>query len=116
MRTGSVQVVDAYECDASRLRSVDAMAAVFRALIEDLELHAVQDPVWHEFPGEGGVTGFVLLSESHISCHTYPEHGFAALDLYCCRDLADWPWAERLGELLGAGRVSVRAMDRGEER
>src|SRR5437763_9492825 len=32
----------------------------------------------------GGTSGFVLLAESHISIHTWPEHGYAAVDIYTC--------------------------------
>jgi S-adenosylmethionine decarboxylase len=39
---------------------------------------------WHHF-GEGfGVTGVVMLSESHMSIHTWPEHGLATIDVYMC--------------------------------
>ena len=39
---------------------------------------------WHHF-GEGcGVTGVLLLSESHMSIHTWPEHGYAAIDVFMC--------------------------------
>jgi S-adenosylmethionine decarboxylase len=70
------------------------------------------EPVWHVFPGEGGVTGMVLLTESHLVCHTYPEHASATFNLYCCRERPEWPWAVRLGELLGASEVTVRRLDR----
>jgi len=39
---------------------------------------------FHSFGGGKGVTGVVLLAESHISVHTWPEHGFAALDIFMC--------------------------------
>ncbi|PSJ80126.1 adenosylmethionine decarboxylase [Neisseria iguanae] len=39
---------------------------------------------FHSFGGEGGVTGVLLLAESHISIHTWPEHGFAAVDAFIC--------------------------------
>ena len=70
--------------------------------------------VWREFPGEGGITGLLLLTESHLACHTFPERGFAAFNLYCCQPREDWPWAERLREALRAQRVSVRRLARGE--
>jgi len=38
---------------------------------------------FHSFGG-GGVTGVVLLKESHISVHTWPEYGFAAVDVFMC--------------------------------
>lgn len=37
----------------------------------------------HPFPG-GGLTAFIMLSESHIAIHTYPEHGYLALDIFSC--------------------------------
>ncbi|MFY3550954.1 adenosylmethionine decarboxylase [Achromobacter insolitus] len=39
---------------------------------------------FHHFGDGAGVTGVVLLSESHISVHTWPEHRFAALDIFMC--------------------------------
>ena len=38
----------------------------------------------HDFPEGGGVTGVLLLAESHISVHTWPELNFAALDIFMC--------------------------------
>jgi S-adenosylmethionine decarboxylase len=61
------------------------------------------------------LTGFVILSESHLACHTYPEHGIITLNLYCCRPRPEWPWRERLGEILGASEVVVRDFARSVE-
>ena len=56
-----------------------------------------------------------MLAESHLSVHTFPEHGYAALNLYCCRPIAEWPWQEVLKEMLGASEVVVRTLARGGE-
>jgi S-adenosylmethionine decarboxylase len=56
----------------------------------------------------------VMLTESHLACHTYPEHGLAAINLYCCRPRPEWPWEERLAALLGATDVRVRKVERGQ--
>jgi S-adenosylmethionine decarboxylase len=111
---GTEWIVDAHVCDPSSLRSCAALGRLFACIVDELELHATGEPVWHVFPGQGGITGVLLLSESHLACHTFPERGFAAFDLYCCRPSQEWPWAERLAEALGAAQVRVRSVPRGE--
>ena len=45
--------------------------------------------MFHAFPGEGGVTGTVVLAESHLCLHTWPEHGYVSLDVFVCNYSAD---------------------------
>jgi S-adenosylmethionine decarboxylase len=111
---GTQWIVDAHGCDPSALRSCAALGRLFARIVDELGLHAVGEPVWHVFPAQGGITGVLLLSESHLACHTFPERGFAAFDLYCCRRSQEWPWAERLADALGAAEVRVRSVPRGE--
>jgi S-adenosylmethionine decarboxylase len=112
--TGTEWVVDAHGCDPLALRSREVLDAVFRRVVAELGLRAAGEVVWREFPEPGGITGLLLLTESHLACHTFPERGFAAFNLYCCRPREDWPWAERLQAALGARSVSVRRLARGE--
>jgi S-adenosylmethionine decarboxylase len=76
-------------------------------------LNVVGLPQWHKFSPDGGVTRLYLLTESHLSCHTYPESGIATFNLYCCNARPEWPWAARLTLLLGATSVSVQSISRG---
>jgi S-adenosylmethionine decarboxylase len=105
--------VDAFDCRADPLRSVPVFESLFAQLVDELGLHPVSPAVWHSFPETGGLTGLLLLSESHLACHTFPERAFAALNLYCCRPRRDWPWEDRLRQVLGARRVEVRKLSRG---
>ena len=82
-------------------------------VVDDLALRPLGS-VWHKFDGEGGVTGLVALTESHLACHTYPEHGTATFNLYCCRERPEWDWTHNLGEMLGARSVYVTKIDRGD--
>lgn len=106
-------VVEALGCDATRLREADRLRAACDGLLTELGLTALGPGLWHAFPFPGGVTGLYLLSESHLACHTYPEHGLATFNLYCCRPRPRWPWEERLAELLAATQVLVRCLPRG---
>ncbi len=113
MTTGQEWLVDAKGCDAERLRDAGALASLFEALIVALELKVVGTPQWHTFPAPGGVTGLALLSESHLTLHTFPEHGFAALNLYTCRERERPDFAPFLQKHLGATQVEVRELVRG---
>jgi len=113
MHAGMEYVVDAHRCDPARLRSLPQLQRLFDDLIRDLHLQPVEPAVWHLFPGQGGITGAVLLAESHLTIHTYPEASLAAINLYCCRPAASWDWDGRLRETLGARAVTVRELRRG---
>jgi S-adenosylmethionine decarboxylase len=109
---GVQYIVDASGCDPNALRSMAVLQSLFRDIIGSIGLTTIGAPLWHAFPGEGGVTGITMLSESHLSVHTYPETGHAAFDLYCCRPNAEWPWNDRLASALGATTVTVRVVPR----
>ena len=111
---GMEWLVDASGCDPARLRSVPCLRSLVESILADLRLYPVAPPLWHSFPGEAGVTGMVLLAESHLTVHTFPEHGTAALNLYCCNERPSWPWKERIAHALGATRVDVRSLSRGK--
>lgn len=110
---GCEWIVDASSCSFDRLRSLDSVRAVCERAVRELELQVVGQPLWRQFPEPGGVTGLYLLSESHLACHTWPESGVATFNLFSCRRRGDWPWRDRLREMLGADSVSVRIAERG---
>jgi len=115
MNVGTEWLVDAEGCSAELLRDIEAVRGVCEEVIAELSLRVVGEPMWHQFPQAGGVTGLYLLTESHLACHTFPETGLATFNLYCCRPRPPFAWEERLRVLLGTGRVIVRTAARGAE-
>lgn len=109
---GSEWVVEAYGCDAARLADLRTLQTVFHAIIAELALHPVAPPQWHQFPAPGGITGMVMLAESHLTVHTFPEHQSVCLNLFCCTPRQAWMWRERLQQLLGAEQVMSRVLTR----
>ena len=68
---------------ARNLSSLEAVETCLRSCIEAagatlLHIHL------HHFTPEGGISGVAVLAESHISIHSWPEHGYAALDVFMC--------------------------------
>jgi S-adenosylmethionine decarboxylase len=115
MKVGTEWLVDAAGCSPELLRDLQAVRATCAAILRDLKLKVVGDGqgLAHQFPSPGGVTMMYLLTESHLACHTYPEHGIATFSLSCCRPRPRWDWEEQLRSFLGATQVTVRSLPRG---
>ncbi len=105
-------MIEADGCAPQALRTRATLRALLDAVVDRLRLTVVGEPQWHDFSGEGGITGLYLLSESHLTVHTYPEHTLATLNLYACQPRPDFPWDAELRTRLGATRVQVRCIPR----
>ena len=85
---------DLYDCHCAPtlLRSEAAVAQLCRTHTEAAGLTVVGEK-WFSFPAPdeqpGGVTGTLLLAESHLAVHTWPELGHVTLDVYVCNYSAD---------------------------
>ena len=109
---GDAWLVAACGCDAERLADRASLAGLLDRVVNELALRPIGAGQWHVFPPPGGITGMLLLAESHLTVHTFPEHRSLCLNLFCCTPRSSWPFAERLAELLGAERVTVRHVER----
>jgi len=79
-------------CDTSLLIDADKLADLCRRAVEDARLTIVDEKffTFPDYQGQpGGVTGAVLLAESHLALHTWPERGGVTLDVYVCNFSTD---------------------------
>ncbi|MDQ6788407.1 MAG: S-adenosylmethionine decarboxylase [Acidobacteriota bacterium] len=113
MIVGTEWLIEAEGCNENALCDVEILRGVFSRIISDLSLKTIGEGIWHKFEGAGGVTGLIMLTESHIACHTYPEYEAATFNLYCCKNRPEWNWEENLAEILGAKNVNVQKIERG---
>ena len=110
---GTEWVIEAHGCDPERLADAGALGALVDDVIASLALTPAMPALWHRFPEPGGMTALVLLTESHLAVHTFPEHGSLCLNLFCCVPRGrDWEWREGLSRHVGAHAVTVRKIDR----
>lgn len=73
----------------------------------------IREVAFHKFSPQG-VSGVVVISESHLAIHTWPELGYAAVDVFTCGDKVDpWVSANYLKEHFAAVRLSAQEITRG---
>jgi len=105
-------VAEAFGCSSQSLRDPVVLQNLFSIIIQEMKLRPVGETQWHQFPGTGGITGLCLLAESHLACHTFPEHGSLCLNLFCCVPRAEWDFESVLRQLFDANSVSIRRLQR----
>jgi S-adenosylmethionine decarboxylase len=110
--SGIEWVVEAFGCAPQSLRDMVVLQNLFGRIIREMKLRPVGETQWHQFPGTGGITGLCLLAESHLACHTFPEHGSICLNLFCCVPRAEWDFESALRQIFEADRVTVRRLQR----
>jgi S-adenosylmethionine decarboxylase len=67
----------------------------------------------HEFTAGGGISGVAVLAESHISIHTWPERGYAAIDVFMCGSAEPHKVVPVLRQLFKARRIAIFEQMRG---
>ncbi len=105
-------LLELFDCDSDAINNLEAVKG---ALVEAAKRAqaTIVDVVFHEF-NPFGISGVVVIAESHLSIHTWPEYRFAAVDIFSCGDvLQPEVAANYLVEQFGAGRASVVELQRG---
>ena len=91
------------------------MAQVEKILVEAVKLSnaTIVQPVFHQFSPHG-ISGVVVIAESHFSIHTWPEYGYCAVDLFTCGEQLDTDRSlQFLKEHFQADSMSVVEIKRG---
>jgi S-adenosylmethionine decarboxylase len=105
-------LLELFDCDLDAINNVETVKG---ALVEAAKRAqaTIVDVVFHEF-NPFGVSGVVVIAESHLSIHTWPEYRYAAVDIFSCGDVLQPEIAANyLVEQFGAERTSVVEMQRG---
>jgi len=101
-------LLEVFGCPEAALRNQGTLANLFQAIVSEMKLKPVGNPVWHKFPDTGGITGFWLLQESHLAIHTFPEFQSACLNVFCCSERQPIDWKAKISDLLGATEIRIR--------
>lgn len=101
-----------YGCPAEILSNLEQIKQ--QMLSAALEAGAeVRETVFHQFSPQG-VSGVVVISESHLAIHTWPEFGYAAVDIFTCGQTVNpWVSCNYLKQAFSARNMSAREIKRG---
>ncbi|TWI57002.1 adenosylmethionine decarboxylase [Halalkalibacter nanhaiisediminis] len=105
-------IAELWGCNVEKLNNMSFIEQVF----VDAALNAgaeVREVAFHKFAPHG-VSGVVIISESHLTFHSFPEHGYASIDVYTCGDRIDPNVASNyIAEALGTTTSEVIEVPRG---
>ena len=113
-------MVDGYGANYEVLSSVEAITNFLDELPKEIGMTKIMPPYVFKYDGgdkpeDWGVSGFVIIAESHISIHTFPEKEYFSLDIFSCKDFDIDKALEIIKEYLGTDRLEIKTTNRGTE-
>lgn len=87
-------MLDGYGADPAILEDIPNLTKILHDVPTSMGMHALCEPVVvavgpKNRKDPGGVSGFVMIAESHVSFHTFPKRGFVTIDVYTCQNDLD---------------------------
>ncbi|MDD2283210.1 MAG: adenosylmethionine decarboxylase [Eubacteriales bacterium] len=105
-------LAEIYDCSAEILNDIKSVEKIMvrAALVAGAEIREV---AFHKFSPQG-VSGVVVISESHLAIHTWPELGYAAVDVFTCGESVDpWVSCNYIKREFAAQRMEAKEIKRG---
>ncbi len=111
-------MIDGYGCDRAKLDDEALVRGILEELPSELGMKILGEPVVEKYGGNGGhdpggISGFVIITDSHISIHTVPKKGFVSVDVYSCKEFDVERAKEYFKDKFGIGKMEVNLVNRG---
>jgi len=121
IKFGSHLIYDAYGCNPKKLDDLEYCKKVLNNLVEIAGMRKLAEPMLIKADSNetlggkdpGGVSGFVIIQESHISLHSFTRRGFVTIDLYSCKEFDAADVVTYLDKAFEAKNTDIIKMDRG---
>lgn len=112
-------MLDGYGCEQSKLADLEHIYKVLDEFPVEIGMTKIMPPYVFKYSGlkpeDWGVSGFVLIAESHISIHTFPEKKFLSLDIFSCKDFEIDRAIEIVSNAFEIEKFEKNVLDRGTE-
>lgn len=100
-----------YNCSSEVLNNENRIAEIMTAALE-LSKATIVKPFFHKFSPHG-VSGIIVIAESHLAVHTWPEYSFAAVDLFSCGNFDFIETLKFIRDSLKSDNYSIQDIKRG---
>ena len=112
-------MLDGYGCAKRKLQDLNLIYRILDQLPDRIGMTKIMPPYVFKYSGvkpeDWGLSGFVLIAESHISIHTFPEKGFVSVDIFSCKGFDAEFAATYFRDVFDMEKVESRLLDRGTE-
>jgi len=112
-------VMDGYGCPPEVLSNLDLLYEFLNTMPDTMGMTKIMPPYVFKYRGkvleDWGLSGFVLIAESHISVHTFPDKGYVSIDAFSCKDFDHAKFRFIAAKMFQIQRVDAQLLERGLE-
>ena len=113
-------LVDGYTSDNDLLKDARKISGLLNAIPGEIGMTRISEPIVTEYLDEAsstdwGLSGFVLIAESHISIHTFPERDYVNVDVFSCKEFDHIKSAKKIANVFGLVEYEATLIHRGIE-
>ena len=112
-------IIDGYNGDVQKMQDVDFIQQLLDVYPSRIGMTKISPPKVSKYigskPEDWGVSGFVLIAESHISIHTFPERSYINIDIFSCKEFDAEEAIRDLQQRFGLSEVRSYILNRGLE-
>jgi len=112
-------MIDGYGCDRVSLEDMSLIYNFLDDYPAAMNMTKIMPPYVFRYhgsvPDDWGISGFVLIAESHISIHTFPEKRYLSLDMFSCKPFDTQRAAVTIKDYFNIQKYEMKVLDRGQE-
>jgi S-adenosylmethionine decarboxylase len=112
-------MVDGYGCDRAALEDMSLIYNFLDDYPPRMSMTKIMPPYVFRYngttPEDWGISGFVLIAESHISIHTFPEKHYLSLDMFSCKPFDTQLAVQTIKRYFSIQKYEMNVLDRGQE-
>lgn len=112
-------MVDGYGCDRAAIEDINLVYSFLDEYPPRMDMTKIMPPYVFRYQGsvpeDWGISGFVLIAESHISIHTFPEKHYISIDMFSCKPFDTQLAVETIKHYFRIEKYEMKVLDRGQE-